>query len=73
MVADGFEKAVIGFSAYQPGRLPTVIYDYEECIAVLMNRDDMEYAEAVEYMEFNVTGAWFGEGTPIFMHRKSVR
>jgi hypothetical protein len=38
-----------------------------------MDRDDMEYGEAVEYMDFNVTGSWFGEPTPIFLHKKNVK
>jgi L,D-peptidoglycan transpeptidase YkuD (ErfK/YbiS/YcfS/YnhG family) len=33
-----------------------------------MSRDDMSYEDAVDYMGFNVTGAWVGEGTPVFVH-----
>ena len=33
-----------------------------------MKRDGMTYKEAVEWMEFNVVGAWVGETTPIFVH-----
>lgn len=73
LTADGFDKAVIGITTYQPGRLPLVVYDYELCVKVLMDRDDMDYVEAVEYMEYNVTGSWFGEGTPIFLHKKNVK
>ena len=28
----------------------------------------MTYEEAVEWMEFNVVGAWMGPKTPIFIH-----
>ena len=73
LIADGFDKAVIGVTAHQPGRMPLVVYDYELCIRVLMNRDDMDYREAVEYMDFNVTGSWFGEPTPVFLHKKNVK
>jgi len=34
---------------------------------VLMFRDEMPYDEAVEYIEFNVVGAWVGEQTPMFV------
>jgi len=32
-----------------------------------MERDGMDYAEACEYMEYNVIGAWVGKGTPVFI------
>ena len=28
----------------------------------------MTNEEAIEYFEFNVVGAWMGEGTPIFLY-----
>ena len=28
----------------------------------------MTYEEAIEWMEFNVVGAWMGPKTPVFMH-----
>lgn len=70
LCADGFDDAVLGFTAHQPGRLPLIIYDYEKCISILMRANNMEYLEAVEYMEYNVTGAWMGEPTPLFMHHR---
>ena len=33
-----------------------------------MERDGMTREEAIEWMEFNVVGAWVGETTPIFVH-----
>ena len=33
-----------------------------------MERDGMTHEEAIEWMDFNVTGAWLGETTPIFVH-----
>jgi hypothetical protein len=32
-----------------------------------MERDGMDVMEAVEYMDFNVLGAYAGEKTPIFV------
>lgn len=71
IVADGFTDAIIGVTASQPGRRPCVVYDYEVCVNILVMRDRMEYEEAVEYMNFNVTGAWVGEGTPIFVFSRN--
>jgi len=33
-----------------------------------MNRDGMSYEEAIEYFDFNVTGAYVGEHTPMFIY-----
>ena len=30
----------------------------------------MTYEDAVEFFEFNTTGAWVGEGTPLFFISK---
>ena len=49
------------------GREPLVAYDYEKCISILIDRDDMTREEAEEYMDFNVLGAYMGEGTPVFI------
>lgn len=67
IAADGFDNAVVGHTVAQPGRPALIIYDYERCVCILMQRDGMEYGEAVEFMDFNVVGSWVGEETPIFI------
>jgi len=67
---DGFDEAIVGVTAHQPSRNPVVVYDYGKCIDILMKRDGMSYEEAVEFFEFNTTGAWMGEGTPIVLIKK---
>jgi len=64
--ADGFDEAILGVARQfnQPEKL---IYDYVKCVEILMSRDDMTKDEAVEFMEFNVVGAYMGEETPIWM------
>jgi hypothetical protein len=32
-----------------------------------MDNDDLSYDDAVEYVDFNVVGAWVGEQTPIIV------
>jgi hypothetical protein len=66
VTCDGFESCVIGV-ANRFGMSPVVAYDYDKCIEVLTTRDGMTYEEAIEYFEFNVSGAWVGEGTPVFV------
>jgi hypothetical protein len=60
--ADGFDNAVIGFDE----REERLIYDVESCISILMKRDKMSYEGAIEYFDFNVSGAYVGEKTPIW-------
>lgn len=48
------------------GQEPLVLLDKEKCLKIYMDRDGMTYEEAIEFFEFNVLGAWVGEGTPCF-------
>jgi hypothetical protein len=68
MLADGFEEAFIGVVS-GCGRPTVACYDYEKCVAVLEKRDEMDRESAEEWMDFNVTGAWVGEKTPLFLTR----
>lgn len=65
LTADGFDDAIIGFDASGGN----VIYDYNKCLKILMERDNMDYTDAHEYMEFNVVSAYVGDLTPYFMHK----
>lgn len=62
---DGFDDALLGLGTQFNRDL--AIYDYERCIEILMNRDDMTYEEAKEFMEFNVVGSYLGDHTPVFL------
>lgn len=66
LFADGFDDALVGI-ARRCGQPDLAIYDYELGVKVLMDRDGMSEEEAIEYMEFNVVGAWVGPNTPIWM------
>ena len=65
LFADGFDEALIGI-VEQFGRPPVALYDYNKCVAVLMERDGMEEEEAIEFLEYNTLGAYMGENTPCF-------
>ena len=64
LLADGFDAALVGTVRQFTKTL--ALYDYDKCVEVLMYRDGMLHEEAVEFMEFNVVGAWMGEHTPVF-------
>ena len=59
-----FEPAILGI-AHRFGMQPIVAYDYRKVIEIFA--EDMSHEEAQEYFDFNVIGAWVGDGTPIFI------
>ena len=75
MLYDNYEDAFVGLG-YQQYKGPIAIYDAKTCVEILIEEymldpdcESRERAEemAVEYFEYNSVGAWYGEGTPIFM------
>lgn len=70
LLADGFELALIGITC---GIEPRAVYDINKMIAILMGRDRMEYDDAVEYLEYNVIGAYVGEKTPVYIDLDHTR
>lgn len=67
LVADDFADAFVGVS-YRCGKDSLAVYSVPRCIDILMKRDSMTYEEAAEFFEFNVAGAWLGDGTPIWLY-----
>jgi hypothetical protein len=65
MLADGLDDAIIGV-VEQKGGQPLVCYDRGEVIAIHM-RQGMDREEATEFVDFNVTDAYVGPGTPCFL------
>lgn len=66
LMADGFEDAIIGV-ARRCGQPDLVAYSVTKALEILM-LDGATYADAVDYFEFNVVGAWAGEGTPVWVY-----
>ena len=67
---DGLDKALIGRSCIwdSTGRQEDrLVYSGEKIVAILIARDGMTADEALEYIEFNIEGAYVGEQTPIVM------
>lgn len=65
IVADGWDDALIGYG----WRLntPIAVYDRDKTLEIMRLRDGMTEEDAEEYFSFNVEGAYFGEGTPLFI------
>lgn len=59
------KEAVLGM-VERFGQSPLVLMDTRKCLDIFIARDGMTEEEAREFFEFNVIGAWMGEGTPCF-------
>lgn len=68
LVCDGFDDAIIGI-AERINFGPVLAYDVDEIIKIMMERDKMDYMEALEYFDFNIIGAYVGESGPIFIKK----
>jgi hypothetical protein len=66
LLMDGFDDAFIGLSQ-RINEPMLAVYSWERMVGVLMERDHMDYEEAVEYISYNCMGAWVGERTPIIV------
>jgi hypothetical protein len=67
LLADGVEDALMGI-VDGASRQPVAAYDYAKCLKILIEGDGMSEDEAEEYMSFNVTDAYVGDLTPMFVH-----
>jgi hypothetical protein len=74
--ADGFDEAVVGIGR-RCGKPDLIVYDIQKCAEILRQQskdagEELSWEEAIEYLEFNSIGAWMGEGTPIWLERKTL-
>ena len=68
-----FEDAILGI-VHRFGADPVIAYDYGEVISIFEkqykeNGSSDAYLDAVEWFEYNVLGAYMGEGTPVYIER----
>ena len=62
---DGFDDCVLGLCE-RAGCVDVIAYDYNLMINKLRSQG-MSWDEALEYFDFNIAGAFMGEGTPCFV------
>lgn len=65
MYPTDLKEAIIG-KVERFGLPALILLDRDRCIEIFVTRDGMTPDEAEEFFEFNVIGAWMGEGTPCF-------
>lgn len=68
MKIDGHDNAVVGvsFTWRNQHQVQVLVYDAEIIRENLM-KEGMDAEEAREYIEFNIEGAYVGEGTPVLV------
>ena len=68
ITGEKYDKAIAGIASVWQGnnRVGTLIYDGEKLIEVFMS-DGMTREEAIEWISFNIEGAYVGPATPIIM------
>lgn len=65
LLFDGLDNALIGHT-YRKGEF-IAVYDYEKMVEIFMKEHGMSEEDAVEWIDFNVLGAWIGEQTPMIV------
>jgi hypothetical protein len=75
LVCDGYDDCIIGL-VERMGQTTSWIVCYDRDMMIQKIAADMtsgtaeeKYEDAVEFFNFNILGAWMGEGTPCFMSR----
>ena len=64
--ADGLDEALIG-TAYRIDLGEILVYDFDKCVDIFMDINYWTEEEAIDWVEYNVVGAYVGEDTPIFV------
>ena len=64
LTADGFEDALVGCTY---GANVVAVYDINKMIEILVE-EGMEYEDAVEFLDYNIVGAYVGEKTPQYIN-----
>jgi hypothetical protein len=63
------DSAIIGVTYDKCLGCWRVCYDVSACLDILMQRDNMSYEQAVEFFHFNISDAYYGDSTPIFIEQ----
>ena len=66
LLADGFDKCLIGFIDNEKGN-PVAVYDKWKMIKQLAKDLNSDDGEALEYFDFNIGSAYLGEYTPKYL------
>ena len=65
VLADGFENAFLGVTITKPKK---VIYDYWKCLDCIIKKEDLEFDEALDFLDEFVLED-LGKNTPIYIEQ----
>lgn len=63
---EGFDDCIMGIAVGQHNKA-VLVYDRDRIIQKLMFKDGMSRDEAIEFFEFNISGAFVGDSTPLYV------
>lgn len=63
-----FADCLVG-SVWRCGSKEVLCYDAEQIVETLVKRDGLTHEDALEHFNFNVSGGYVGEYTPMFLRR----
>ena len=64
LTADGFDEALVGCTY---GANVVAVYDINKMVEILM-KEGSDYDDAVEFLDYNVFGAYLVEKTPLYVN-----
>ena len=64
LTADGFDDALVGCTY---GANVVAVYDINKMVEILME-EGTDYEDAVDFLDYNVVGAYLGEKTPLYVN-----
>ena len=64
----GCDDAIVGLG-HRCGCDTVVVYDYDKLVDVFMQQG-MDEEESIEWIDYNILGAWVGDDTPIILMEK---
>ena len=67
IILEGFDSAILGVGESAGWDSPCIVYDYQKCLDVLIQKHDWEKEDAIQWMDHNVINAHMGEGNPVFV------
>ena len=63
LIADGYDKCIVGVDLDSM----RVAYSKQKMVEMLVLEEGMTWGDAIDYLVFNVWGAYMGENTPIYL------
>lgn len=66
---DGYDEAILGTVSMPGNGQVRILYDRDKIEQILCERDGMDIEGAREFFDFNIAGAYVGEGGPLFLDK----